>query len=70
MTEKLARARGRVCMVCDKVGPADGPIPYEWDAHLEHRGQTAMGKHKSELRMTCSPDCRAKASVKERKGKI
>jgi hypothetical protein len=67
VSEALARARGRVCSVCDKVGPADGPIPYEWDAHLVQLGQTALGKHKSELRMTCSRDCRAKVSVPERK---
>ena len=57
----------RTCHVCGKQGPAEGPLPYEFDLHLTNLTIAANGKMASQMVLTCSPKCRAAGGFVERK---
>jgi hypothetical protein len=56
---RLGPPRQRVCASCGRLGPAEGQLDFDWDVHCPPGAST--------LALTCSPACRTKLGLPERK---
>jgi hypothetical protein len=56
---RLGPPRQRVCAACGALGPAEGQLEFDWDVHCPPGAST--------LALTCSPTCRTKLGLPERK---
>lgn len=59
----------RACAVCATAWPEEGPVPYEWDAHLVEvtEGEGKKRKTRTEMQLSCSAECRVQRGWRERK---
>lgn len=68
MAKPAAKPAERVCAVCGKRGPAEGPLGHEWDQHLVVVDVKVSGGAITETQASCSKKCRDKRGWQNRKG--